>query len=491
MELIWKEIETSRLIARRTEQTHISGVLPPPEGRKLMQVLNCSAEVYVVSCTVEKESVTVEGRIDANVTALDGNEAFSFRSSAGFRHSMNMPEAMNGMTAQVMPVIQTLYAAPSPEGAELKADVDLETELVCPIPLKVIGGVSGVGDLEMKIVKETHRSLVKIADETLHLREEIAAEGAARIVSCEGFAAARELTTEGGTASVSGIITISAVTADKEDRLLQTVRQIPFREKLSLDGAGRDAFCTAELRELYLRTVGDDLDLISMEAEVGFVIYAAEIAEAELPVDAFSPEICFDCLREKPIDINRLGGSSFQISLREEVPLPDNAPEPSRGLFAAARPIVTGTEIAGEQMKVTGVFETTAVYESEAGNVNVFIRDVPFECALPCPPETSRAKVKPRCVCSLAGIAERNALLQYSLLLNAEFICETAHELVVGLAEREPDPRREGLIVCFASEGESVFDIAKRYRVPCDTVRNMNPEIEEPLHEGEKLIMIV
>ena len=47
-----------------------------------------------------------------------------------------------------------------------------------------------------------------------------------------------------------------------------------------------------------------------------------------------------------------------------------------------------------------------------------------------------------------------------------------------------------GLCVCFASEGDDAFDIAKRFSVPCSTVRQLNPLTEEPYKEGDKLILL-
>ena len=40
----------------------------------------------------------------------------------------------------------------------------------------------------------------------------------------------------------------------------------------------------------------------------------------------------------------------------------------------------------------------------------------------------------------------------------------------------EPEP---GILLCFSQPGESLWEIAKRYRVSCDSLRRMNPALEE------------
>ncbi len=53
---------------------------------------------------------------------------------------------------------------------------------------------------------------------------------------------------------------------------------------------------------------------------------------------------------------------------------------------------------------------------------------------------------------------------------------------IVVAADIQTEPAEEaepGILMYFSQPGESLWDIAKRYRVSCDSLKRMNPDLEE------------
>lgn len=492
MELIWKELEAERLISRNKVQVRISEDLPSPDGRQPSVILDNTTRVKIENASVSDGEILLSGEIEAIITSVDTDgKTFAFISNADFSHVIKADCALSGMSVKTDPVIQNVTASPSPGGARLDANVDIEYLLISAVPMRIIGGVSGVEDLEMKTDKAADHTLKTVGEETLRLREEIAAEGISEVISTSGVICVRNVAPENGGATVSGLITVSAVVSDVNGHIGQLVRQIPFRERLAVSAVCDTLYCRAELDSVYLRSLGEEFSLLAMDAQTHFTLFAPEEKQLVIPVDAFSPTIGFGCLRDRIEVLNTLRIETVQTVFKETIELPEGAPDIGTPLFASSRMIITESSVCDKEESVKGVISATVVYESETGIINTFTEEIPFEYESEIPEDADDLIVNAECVADIAGASERSIQIQFTAALDSTQIRTDTAEVLTGLAEMEQREKLQGLVVCFASEGESVFDIAKRYSVSCASVRKLNPDIEEPCREGDKLILLV
>lgn len=492
MELIWNEINAERLVDSVTEQAHISGELPVPEQRSIREIVSCSARTYIDGCRADNGEVTVSGNITALVTALDdANEAFAFESSAEFTHTAACDKAFQGMRAEAVPVIQTLEAFPKGTFAELKADIDLDIRVIDEIPIRTVAGVSGLADLEKRNGEAVVYKSSLVADETLRLREEISSEGFVKVVCSEGYVSVRDVSVDDTTAAVSGSITVSAVTADEKNGLSRLVRQVPFREKIPLRSIASNAYCRPELVSIALRTLDEDPGLLLLEAEVRFMLYGTTVSNVSVMKDAFSPTVGFDCLYDDVLAMERRNAVTETLNIREEIPVRGLFDPSMKPVLASARAVLTDASAMNGGVRIGGVLVTDVLFMNETGGCYTEKADVPFETIMENVSCISRADVTADCACSIAGVTAEGVLVQYSVSLACDDVKLNEMRLMTGLAEREQKRAMTGLVVCFASEGEEVYDIAKRYSVPCDSVRKLNPDQREPFSEGEKLLLMM
>ena len=266
MELVWKDIDPVRLIADTECTVFIEGLLPPPDGRDIAEVLDSTAKVEVEKTQIDADKVDITGGITVMVTALDaGGSVFAFESYAGYTHTVELQGARPGMEASVAASVKQLRVTAAPDGARLSADAELRVMLTTAAPLRVISSVSGVSDLELRSVQYRHNRETVSGSETLRMREELAEAGVAEVISCGGQVLVRDVNAERDGVSVSGVLTVSAVTLDGSGHTGELVRQVPFREKLNID-AEDGAFCTAKLVSLAMHTLGEEFALMTMEA---------------------------------------------------------------------------------------------------------------------------------------------------------------------------------------------------------------------------------
>ena len=94
-----------------------------------------------------------------------------------------------------------------------------------------------------------------------------------------------------------------------------------------------------------------------------------------------------------------------------------------------------------------------------------------------------------------AGRSGFPAQVSYNLDISAEYFSESAVSAVAGVAEtdnsNDADGKSTGIILCNACAGEDAFDIGKRFGVPSQRVRELNPDSAEPFKDGDKLLLFV
>lgn len=491
MELVWKEISPVRLIGIITDAASVEGLLPPPEGRSVDELLDFGAEAQIEEITPDENSAELSGTITAKLTAIDESGIFAFESSAGFTHKTEVPGLTSGMEINASISVKSVKMDIKDEGVQMSAELEISIMLTDKTPIRVIGGLSGTTDLELKTETLEHTECTKLGCETLRMREELAEAGASRIVSCEGQVCVREASADRDGISVGGVLTVKAVTENGSGGLGAFVRQVPFRERLGIASDLCVTECTAELKKLSIHSLGEEFSLLAMEAEIEFTAYSVEKHALVLPVDAFSPSISFDCLYEEINVINSVGFASQQSQIKEAIELPTWAEDISSPLFTGAHAVVTSTEADKDVITISGLFTTTLVYETSDRSIKAFSDDIPFSVQLPNEYGCTIPAVSCKCCAQTVGSTERAVQLVYSAQFDIKAYSINSSKTVVGLAEKEAGQRTHGLVIGFASSGDTVFDIAKRYSVSCSCVERLNPEIKEPFSEGDRLLLLV
>lgn len=501
MELTWNEIKAPRLILRTKEQIALEGNIP--SERRVAELIDYPAAAYVDSVRTEAGRLNIDGRIVVSVTAFgpDG-DLFTFASESAFSHSVSEPAIESGMAARALPSVALLSVRQTTDGKLLlTAAVDLDIIVTSSEAIRVLDGVRGSGDLELKTRESELSSRTELGSAVIRLSDEIASSGAESVLSSSIELSVRDTSFENGGVTVSGIANVNALCRGEDGSLIQLTRSIPFREGVQTDGIADEVYASAALKASSVRALGTEFSLISVEAEVELHVFALRKSRLVLPLDAFSPSISFTCLRQKAELLSFLGGAAVSHTVRENVTVPDGMDDIFTPLYASSRPVAANVSVSGGELRIDGLLPTRLIYRSGGGEVHAFSEDVPFSLRMAAPTGTGFAFVELSSVCSVTGGSGRTAQLTYAVDASAEFCRSESAELVVGLAEQDPRGAKEcasavpegftGIIVHSAGRNETVFDIAKRYRVSSARVRELNPDCPERFSEGAKLLLVI
>lgn len=493
MELLWNEINAQRLIYRGITQKEASGTIPLPAGRQISEVLDYSAEIFIDSCRADENKVETAGRIKTSVLGTDAQgELFCFDSESDFTQCIEAENAQPGMNASAEAAVKTLSIQKiSDDTLSFSLTADISCRVTSNSAFRLLNGIQGMNDIEMKTEALEAARRVEIGSGLVRISEELTSEGADYVLEHSAKISVRDTAIENGNASVSGIINVNLLAQTADGELMQIVRNIPFRENIALNAEADEIYAAAELKNTNIRALGTEFSLIAFDADALFKIYCIKSSEMKIPLDAFSPTLNFNCLLENLRFENALGGNCMQQSLRENISVPEGMANIFSSVFSAARPVITSVSFSKGEMNAEGLLMTRLIYKSGDGNIHSFIEEVPFEISMAAPEKAKYANLAVNASAGVTGGGGTAAQISYAIDAHAEFFGETQLNAVAGIAECEPEATPTGIIVYNAQEGESVFDIAKKFRMPLEKVRSLNKNAEDTFKEGDKLLLLI
>lgn len=232
--------------------------------------------------------------------------------------------------------------------------------------------------------------------------------------------------------------------------------------------------------------------LVDVEVTLKVRVEVLEEEEREIPVDAYGIEKYVEPLKENIKVLGDIKSFSSQFMVKTEVELPSVV---RKVLEIFALPIVSDYALDGDKLILEGILNYTLLYVSEDGGIKGYRDEYPFRTFVEIEGEVGEVLTE----VSTAYVSyEINSLkeLEFKFAIDScvEVLTEKEMTLIYDLKEIEM-PRGEevphSIIIYMVQKGESLWDIAKRYRVNVEDLITANDLKEDKVFEGEKLIIPV
>ncbi len=485
MELMWTDLRAERVVYCGVAQALVEGDIPQIEGRPAREILSATGDVALSAAESAEGSVRLSGEVRLQLICSGEGGVFAFTSRAAFRHTVQAEGAKDGMLVRAVPALQAMEVKLAGGRITLSAQVDIALRVTDGSAIKALCGLEGVQDMEMRQRSLEFLRRDEVFRDVLSLREEVDAAGAHCVLHSDVAASLRDIQCDGRGAELSGVLTVSALLEGEEGRLFHLMENIPFTETLDVV-AGNDLKAELVIEACQVR-VAEEFGLLVVEVKLRVCLLAAERIELALPQDLFSPSLPFDCEREALRLCTPMGPLSYRHTLHETVGVPAGLPEASRVVFTAVRPVITTSNVEEERLCLEGLLVTRVIYESESGMLCSFTEDIPFTCACPAPGATE-AMASALATATASGTG-RSLEMSFTLQISASLCAQRTETVVTGIRETEPQPQPQGIIVYFAGAGETLYDVAKRFRIPRRALRD-KPGVSEELAEGQKLVFL-
>ena len=132
----------------------------------------------------------------------------------------------------------------------------------------------------------------------------------------------------------------------------------------------------------------------------------------------------------------------------------------------------------------------TLLYMTDDSDVvQTFRTEEPFRMVYACSPSLAESLVLTPSGIEVIGVTSDRVEVKYILHLDCLDAQLEESPFVTQVSARPSGESENGILLCFSQPGESLWQIAKRYRISPESLQRMNPALQDGSKEAQRVIV--
>ena len=486
-------MEVERLAAQARVQLPVRAeALASGAGRESVEILMEDAAAAVEQVEVRADRVVVTGSVQCQGIYAQGQEGSvrALTAQAPFEQIFEMEGVRPKMTARARAVVEHVEAAYEVGHMVFSVTLEVQVRVSSLSTAEPVTSITGE-PVQQQTEPLTSLKLNAEAGAMCSLKGSVSlpAELDARVpLMYWARPVVQRLTRDLGGVRVSGETAVEAlVLSGVKNRPVILIRyRLPFEQLVELPdwlqgeyraegetrslrltveaGEGQDSALAIECGvQLSLRVLGKD------QAEV--LADAYQTGESDLELTGERVEVC---VQETAVEA--------EVTCKNTMTLDEGAAPAGTVLATHVLPVIGDWQAQGDKTRVEGVLESTVVYLAAPGGEMASTRgEIPFEIGLPgALDENAWVEVTSSDAEASALMSDR---LEVRCRLTARGEGRVSREvtLITDARQVEAAASRRGVALCYPQEGDSLWSLAKRYRVPTEALQPLSDAQDAPL----------
>ncbi|MCQ2449237.1 MAG: DUF3794 domain-containing protein [Clostridia bacterium] len=467
----------------------------------VVKILKCRAKVHISAQTVSGGTVTPEGTVTVSVLYADeNNRIFAFSQGFPFAKSFETGAPAEEITPECHARVEYMNCRAV---TGRKIDVHGAVELcLCVTARRSLEILADYDDTQLELRRTTVPATTPMgsAQKYVAIEDEIAV-GAGQPAICSLLRySAEPLVTESkllnGKNIVKGELGLWLLYAPREGKPQSVRATLPFSQLIEVPGATDECTCnaTACVAAMEIKSkIGADGEARSFTVNGKLLVCSKAYCDKEITVvtDAYSRK-CETEADVQEVNLRRMSRVLEEsCRCRAVLEFPNGSPSEVLDLCCEVQ---NATAVCGENdITVSGTVMAALLVCNEKGMPEYYEKPIEFSCKYAVQ-VSENASCKPAVTvknCSYS-LDEGKAEIRIELCIRAA-VMVTYHCRVVADLSTCPDrpleqKDRGAMTLYFASAGESVWDIARKYRAGGAEITALN-DVEEGLTEN-KMLMI-
>ncbi len=504
LQCIKDHLETEQVLLTRPTQVTVEAEAALPGGlREEAKVYYADAAAHVQAGELAAGRILAEGKVVFHALYAQGDmgHVAALETAADFSQSLPLKEENAAAVGTVRPRAQVQQVSAKAFNGRLilRAVLLLTAEAVLPRTVSYVRDLAqddvilkdmqvlsiqravGEGEGQMLLKEE-----VELSD-VLQVKETLYANAQAQVEDIFGGA--------DGRATVTGSLLLEAYhTSLMPGRpLIYTRHSLPFEHTVNLSGAlGSQLSAHTGVRDVAVLSQdhGDGGKIMRAEVQLLTQLSAVETAETEVLRDAFTTQgETLDLNRQHVIFRTGTINEQTAESGKTTLVLPEGSARVKTALLGFLRPVLMQAEQKNGKLTAEGVMEATLLYMTDDSDVPisvtmeepfrmVFATDAPADAAL----DISITQVDAN------AVTGDRVEMKYIMHLHASGVTKAQADVTVNAEAAAAQPIEKGVALYFVQPGDSLWNIARHYRMDPKAITAMNPELTGPMAPGTPVI---
>lgn len=501
-----ERVRIAEVIMSRCFQTTVeSDVIVPDTKPDILKLLRVGCEAVITQKSVHNDKITIGGTLRFNILYIPDGEVIGRVKAIDvlrdFSHTIDASGAQSGM------ILSAEAEACAPEcnlansrKLNLRTEVVLNIKLTALTQADIATAVDDEAPIQTKGKKVRFSSLCVEAEHEMQFSEQLEIPQGnpeiGELLKVTLKPTVSEMKVIDRKAVLKGEVCVCTLYGgDDADRSVEycehtfSFSDLLEDERLSEGMSGEAEVCVKSVLCEICPDSDGDKRIVRVDAAIITAVKASENIELNAIEDAYGTDGDIS-LKKCSFDIEQLLGSAVeQLALKEPVSIPDYLPEPRRICDCAYSANIESISVEDECAVVCGLVGCDILYisDSEAQPIVSFTHTCQFSHRFPiagiCKSSVCDAKSEVlhlSCTMSGARGLELRIIVSLGLKAVAPEHFETVDE--ISEAEGETEALPPCIKVYFVKDGDTLWDIAKRYRITPDSLIAQNG-----VDEGELL----
>ncbi len=507
MELIKENIKVNDVVVNSTVQKTVDGDIIVPDSKPdILKIL----QVDAVSCITEKEinegSISVKGRVDLKILYIPDSETECIKSiltSFDFEENISNKKIDSTDFAIVNSSVERAeFSLTNSRKLKIKSIVEIDYEIIRTIDIEP--AVDCEEDMEIKRQSIVLRNSIGVDEFSFRVRDRIVVpsgqSSVGEVLKADYIMRDVDYTVINGRIMAKGSIGLCILYTGNDGKIEFFEGELPFAEVWDMEGLTEDTECEIEysIEEGEL-LIEEDTDGDLREALASVIVTAqlkaAQSVEVDMIEDCYVPYKKTTASSEK-ISLEEVAARpSVQNTIREIVEISSSAPSVSNVYNVVTKPYITKVGFERNKLICEGKLEACILYVSDSNENPVYSikKNIPFSYSMDCDAEGDGLVPKIKAEVKHTGYnlnAAGEVEIRCILAISANITRQIEFEMITNVECEESSVRNGSkIVIYFVQNGDSLWSVAKRYGVPCQTIREFNEMTDDNIKTGMRLLI--
>lgn len=487
-----------------------SDIIVPDVKSDMAKVLQIDSQAMAEEVVVSDKAADISGKVNMTILYVpegDTRPVCSICSSMPFSTRIENGNISVGSKCVVSAeACHVEFSMINSRKLSVKVVVELETRCIRENNVELVCGVSSEIPVETNTDEFQIYNLVHAGHGKLSIKETLdfpaGKPSAVSVLKTDAKISGAEVRLVTGKVVVKGSVDVCTLYVSEDNNIECMEHEIPFTEVLDADGVNENCMCDMDLNicqiDFSLRADTDgDMRLLDVGILVDAGISVTQNTDLSAVCDCFCATHQLEC-ETQPFAVDTLAGTGkAQEALRASMSMPENSPELVSVYNLISKPYISGVEVQKNRVVVSGVADCYVLYLSASPAMPVSTQKMQLEFEVPIEidgiDESMDCDVKADVAHQSYNITMNGEIeVRVSIVLEAKAIKRNEISLITNayIDESVPVDVRHGVVIYFVQNGDTLWKIAKKYRVPVEAVIQIN-RLENPdrIMPGQRLLI--
>lgn len=492
----------NKVVARNTEINWIEqDILVPDTKPDVMKIIEVQAVPFVANAEAVDSGIRITGEIAYYIIyrTVDKDKTRGITMTYPYSQTINVPEVKKGMNVRVNADVRNIiYSLPNERKVSIKTEVVFKYVVSEKGDVELISGMEDEEDIETKNSQDIFYNVISTKQEVLDAKEDVVLSDSTpkigEILRVSSNISNTDYKVSYNKILVKGDINIEILYLEEnnENNIFTYNTVVPFTGMIEFENIAEDYRFDIKYNLRNLEIILGENGMLSISAEVLADAVMFEEKEVTYVNDFYSTanNLVYDKSQVAVIKNKEI--IEKQINIKESIGATDKN---NRVIASRVETEHLNTKVAGNNLYVDGPLKVTVTFQNAETNIlDSKTYDILVDTTIPLNKEIDEKNVSVNIAVASKSITAQNGNVEANITLDVKAELENVDKItIIGNIEQESIDQNtfDSMYMYIVKKGDTLWDIAKKYKTTVDKIANINNIIDEnKIDIGQKILII-